>query len=431
MNATPEPSTEFDRLRERVARLTADITEAQQVTAELLAVERMRVAERAALAALPSARLLSDSVVLDGPASRRLAVARIAVGEPVARSFQKSIGVTACVAEADDVRELWTRLRRFEDECDDVLLGKPSTVLDVPRATLTSEGAGTVRVSVGLPRPDAREYAGIVGLPRFTFSVSPQKMRNFGHFLVDCAPQIAAVASIAADATFLVPPLKRFHEATLALFGIRPEQLVLWQGEPICCERLLVFESDGRTGGGRPLSPLLEMRERILSTVPEPQLRTRRLYISRRDAPRKRQWVSNESEIEAMFRERGFEVIVMSECPLDTQVRLFREARVVAGVSGAGLADLVFASPDTDVIVLMSESHMRWYASQRGARSQWASGGRGGRGRLAALGDSPRFYAHMAAALGQRCHSFVAGDRMPLDRLSGFLDDVLRQVPTP
>lgn len=45
-----------------------------------------------------------------------------------------------------------------------------------------------------------------------------------------------------------------------------------------------------------------------------------------------------------------------------------------------------------------------------------------------APGDSPRFYARVAAAFDQYCHSFVSPGDVPLDRWSAFLDDVLLQA---
>jgi capsular polysaccharide biosynthesis protein len=154
--------------------------------------------------------------------------------------------------------------------------------------------------------------------------------------------------------------------------------------------------------------------------------RSRRIYVSRRDAPKKRKWIGNEPDVEQLFRSRGFEIIVMRDCPLDEQVRLFKDARVVAGLNGGGLTDIVFSSSGIDVIVLLSDTLMRWYAG--GGRSMWAGGARGKGGQLAALGDSPRFWTHVAATFEQRCHSFVGGDEMPLGELARFLDDVLAEV---
>ena len=108
-------------------------------------------------------------------------------------------------------------------------------------------------------------------------------------------------------------------------------------------------------------------------------------------------------------------------------MRIFAEARVVAGVNGAGLAHILFAPPGTHVILLFSDSLMRWHATEGGARSEWLDERRPA-DQLTALGDSPRVYAHVAAGFGQVSHSFVGGDEMPLDRLGAFLDEVLEGV---
>jgi len=107
---------------------------------------------------------------------------------------------------------------------------------------------------------------------------------------------------------------------------------------------------------------------------------------------------------------------------------IFRDAAVVAGVSGAGLSDIVFSAPDTHVIVLLTDSLMSWYADQRGSRSSWIRIGGGTARRLSTLGDSPHFYVHLAAVFQQYCHCFVGADQLPIAALSGFLDRVLERV---
>jgi capsular polysaccharide biosynthesis protein len=283
---------------------------------------------------------------------------------------------------------------------------------------------GTLQIT---PRLQPRPSAGVVAVPRCTYDVTTRKIANFGHWMLDWAPQIVALWKIAPDATFLMPqPPREFHTATLARMGLDTRRMVSWDGAPVECRRLLAFESDGRTGGGRPLSPLMEVR-RLLAPASAPGGRGhRRIYVSRQDAPKKRKWIMNEPDVEELFRSRGFEIVVMRDCPLDDQVRLFREARVVAGLNGGGLTDIVFSPAGTDVIVLLSDALIRWYAG--GGRSVWAGGARGGGGQLAALGDSPRFWTHVAVAFEQRCHSFVGGDAMPLGELARFLDNVLVEV---
>ena len=416
---------QLEDLRDKLKALNAQLEDAQRRAERLLQLEEERVQERAALAGIPRARLLSASMALEGSASERLHVRRVRVGEPVERPFSRFVGITRCATASPDVRELWERLLRFEAECgDDVLRGFPSTVLDVPGAVVSIVD-GRLRITLRLqPRQSDR----IVAVPRCTYDMATRKVGNFGHWMLDCAPQVVALWTVAPDATFLLPqPSREFQSATLALMGLRMQQMVPWDGSPIECSRLLAFESDGRTGGGRPLSPLMEVRRLLAPSAASPAAgRNRRIYVSRRDAPKKRRWIVNEPDVEQLFRSRGFEIIVMRECPLDEQVRLFRDARVVAGLNGGGLTDIVFSSSDTHVILLLSDTLIRWYAG--GGRSMWSGGERGREGQLAALGDSPRFWTHVAATFEQRCHSFVAGDEMPLGELARFLDDVLAEV---
>lgn len=414
-------------LRDELSQLNAAAAAVQQQTERLLELERDRILEQGSIAAIPDAKLLSTSILLDGRASQRLSVRRTRVGELVERPFSQYIGVTRCETEAADVRELWERLLAFEAQCgEDVLRGHPSTILDVPHASVSIVDGRTLRIAMG--QGDA---AGpVVAVPRCAYDCAPQKLRNFGHWLLDCVPQIVALWQTTPDALFLLPQAaKGFHQSTLELLGISADRLLPWNGAPLRAARVLAFESDGRTGGGRPLSPLMEVRNLMAPPSGWSSVeRRRRVYVSRRDAVPKRRWVANEDDVESLFRSRGFEVIVMAECPLEEQVRIFREARVVAGVSGASFADLVFAAPGIHAVVLISDSLVRWYADEAGARSSWAGGRRVAGGQLAALGDSPRYQAYLAAALEQRCHMFVAGDRMPVPPLTDFLDQVLADV---
>ena len=71
---------------------------------------------------------------------------------------------------------------------------------------------------------------------------------------------------------------------------------------------------------------------------------------------------------------------------------------------------------------------MRWYAAEGQSRALWMTPAAAGAGELAQLGDSPRFYGHVAAAFGQISHYFVGPDRVPHDPLAAFLDDVLARV---
>jgi capsular polysaccharide biosynthesis protein len=417
-------------LRSAIDLLAVDAAAAHECIAGALARHRTEIAHALDFAAFTGPRLLSDALVLDGRPTQRLQVRRLMIGDPIARPFGRSLGVTECASTAPDVRALWTRLLGLESASDDVLHGRPSTVLDVPDAVVSIEGGRFLHVSLRDNRSAPQSWPCVV-VPRFAHAAPARKLNNFGHWLLDCAPQLLVLSEAAPDGVFLVPqPLKPFQRWSVLQIGLHPDRFVPWDGAPIRGGRVVVFESDGRSGGGRPLSAMLRLRERLRAGAVATGTPSRRIYVSRRDARTKRRWVNNQAAVEDLFRSRGFEVISMADYPLDEQASTFRDAHIVAGISGAGLTDLVFSAPGTHSIVLLSDSLVRWYADQRGARSLWARGMRGGSGRLAALGDSPRFYTHLAAAFDQISHSFLAADEMPLDELARFLDRVLARVTT-
>lgn len=412
-------SSEVARLRDQAERAASRVD-------GLLADWRADARARAAVAALPHARL-GAALRLDGPPGERLRTSRLRAGEDVARPFSRQMGLTRCVTEAPDVCALWEGLLAAEAQCGDVLIGSASGVLDIPDATVSLAAGGPLSISVGRPESGAApQHARCVAMPMFTYDYLPKKRRNFGHWLLDCVPQAAVLAALAPEATFLLPPpVLGFHRSTLSLVGISPERCVAWDGSPVTCERLLVLDDDGRAGGGRPLSPLMEMRRQWHAVDAAAPLGQRRIYVSRRDARAHRCWVDNQEDVEAVFRCRGFDVLTMAECSLGVQVDAFRHAAVVAGISGAGLADLVFAPPGVEVMVLHTDGLIRWYASEQGTKSAWMGGAAALGGSLAAFGDSPRFYAHLAAAFGQRCHSFVSADEVPRAALGEFVDAAL------
>ncbi len=406
-------------------------------TAALLDACRDDGEARARLAAVTGARLNADGIRLEGPPSARLQVRRLTSGAPVDVPFGSRMGLTCLASTAPDVRALWDHLTAREAACtDDRLRGAPATILEMTGATVSMPGGHglTVALDGARERPVAPDMAvpayPLVAVPKLTHHFSARKLRNVGHWLLDGLPQVAALVDLAPDALFLLPPsLKGVHRATLALLGVPESQTLAWDGHRLACERLLVLEDDGRAGGGRPLSALLAMRQRLAHRAGLPdQPGTGRVYVARRDAKPHRRWATNEPDVEALFASRGFTIVAMNACPLPDQLRIFGRAGVIAGISGAGLADIVFAPPGAHVITLVSDDLMRWYAEEGQSRALWMHPAATGDGELARLGDSPRFYGHVAAALGQTSHYFVGPDQVPLDQLARFLDDVLPRV---
>jgi capsular polysaccharide biosynthesis protein len=84
----------------------------------------------------------------------------------------------------------------------------------------------------------------------------------------------------------------------------------------------------------------------------------RLVYISRSRAKRRR--ISNEDEVFALLKLKGFQKVNLEELKLMDQVKLFREARMVIGCHGAGLANIMFMQKNQTVIELKSNNNNYW-----------------------------------------------------------------------
>lgn len=94
----------------------------------------------------------------------------------------------------------------------------------------------------------------------------------------------------------------------------------------------------------------------------------RRLYLRRGPAGYRR--LLNEQVVQAEFVARGFEVVEPGGLSLDEQIALFSEAAIIAGPTGAGMANMVFAPAQCRVLVLYYDSVPYFYFSTLAATLQ-------------------------------------------------------------
>lgn len=94
----------------------------------------------------------------------------------------------------------------------------------------------------------------------------------------------------------------------------------------------------------------------------------RRLYLRRGRAAFRR--LLNEEAVQAEFVARGFEVVDPGGLTLDEQIALFSEASIIAGPTGAGMANMVFAPTQCRVLVLYYERAPYFYFSTLAATLQ-------------------------------------------------------------
>ena len=98
--------------------------------------------------------------------------------------------------------------------------------------------------------------------------------------------------------------------------------------------------------------------QRISNSVPKSSdEKPVKIYISR-VLPYARILV-NEEKILSQLQDLGFQICLLEQMPFEEQVRLFRNADVVAGPHGAGFTNLIFSKPGTRVVEILPKGHER------------------------------------------------------------------------
>jgi len=116
------------------------------------------------------------------------------------------------------------------------------------------------------------------------------------------------------------------------------------------------------------------LRERLIPKHKAREQGTRRLWISRsfRRSFGQRRMV-NEAEIEAHFLANGFERILPETMSFRQQVETFAEADIIAGASGAGMINMVFAPPTARILMFIKDhplAHYHYFANIAQANDQ-------------------------------------------------------------
>lgn len=190
---------------------------------------------------------------------------------------------------------------------------------------------------------------GIPTLPGTTLLCAKRGATNYGHWMYEMLPVawLGRTKLRAGEWRALVPGVEgRLGAAirdALDLLGIPPGQVAAAMPAPQRVEELLIVE--GLTAHGRYISPLVADCLADLAGGIAPG-EAERLWVSRAGESRSF-W--NEAELCAVFAGSGWTVCRPGELPLREQIRLFKGARHIAGVAGAGLANLAFAAPGARV----------------------------------------------------------------------------------
>ena len=187
---------------------------------------------------------------------------------------------------------------------------------------------------------------------------------NYYHWLIEILPRLSLVRSRMKEFTLLMHANQSpFHKSSLALLGVDHVEEIR-DDELVCCDRVSfmnfpiqpVIEKYSHDGRRIRLNRtnvhpglMKKIREEVLSAagvVPaSPGLS---VYISRKKAPKRK--VENEDEVETFLHARGFSSVFLEDLTFTEQVKLLYNTKILVGAHGAGMANIIFMQPGTQVL---------------------------------------------------------------------------------
>lgn len=173
---------------------------------------------------------------------------------------------------------------------------------------------------------------------------------NYFHWLTDALVRLLQLSEFPAETGILLRPgLARFAEESLKTLGLL-DRVRFVESTHVLVENYWFAGPHALSGCPNPLGyDWLRRRFGVAGGVGG----HRKIFISRRGTTRS---VSNLREVEHALAAAGWEVIDPGLLSFGDQLETFKQARVIAGIHGAGMTNILWAPEGTPVIELMSRS---------------------------------------------------------------------------
>ena len=177
---------------------------------------------------------------------------------------------------------------------------------------------------------------------------------GYSHWLLEELPRLLMLPPDVVD-TLIGHGASAYNREALRLHGFTGRFIEAEREAHFACEQLIIPRLPGEAG-----QPTSSVTSRLAEfTAPlhtETSAFGERLYISRENARRRR--VSNEAMLWPQLEAKGFRRIHLENLSWAEQVNAFRHAKVIVAPHGAGLANLAFCRPQTQVVEFFHRSYL-------------------------------------------------------------------------
>jgi hypothetical protein len=196
---------------------------------------------------------------------------------------------------------------------------------------------------------------------------------NYYHWLIDSILPLTLMAPLLPQGTTLLLPgtLAQFRATpigkldyieVLTAFGFGDMPRAEIPGE--ICQAEELYWADRCTIAEIPATALQDARARAFNHLPPPEGPRQRIFIRRQGT----RAIANPRMVERMLMRQGFTIVLMEDLTATQQIDLFRRAEMVVAAHGAGLANLLFCPPGTQVLELSPDCEYRPFFNEIAAK---------------------------------------------------------------
>jgi glycosyl transferase family 61 len=195
---------------------------------------------------------------------------------------------------------------------------------------------------------------------------------HYGHFLLETLSRFWALSAINSYDKFVFQPFVlpavsplcfAPAKATFECFGIEPDRVHMVTGRErftnLCVPNALVeINNDADDEQALIYQQIGDYCEAVYNQgtgIPTSLCQPLRLYLSRKKWNRGS--ISNESEVEAIFKSLNFTIMYPEQTGFEQQVAMYRRAQVMAGFAGSALHNSVFMRHGTLVVSIGNQRH--------------------------------------------------------------------------
>lgn len=191
---------------------------------------------------------------------------------------------------------------------------------------------------------------------------------NYFHWIVENLPRLSLTTNIDLSVPILVEEgLPQQYYDALKIANVQNRKIIYVKKHKQYKVKKLYYPSPLSTvkdNYGVPVydkdsiyndTGILYLRDNVLKALSEEiDSRKRRLFISRKNSDYRQ--LTNTTQIEEILISRGFEIVFPENLSFSSQVKLFSQAEIIMGQSGAGMANFVFANSKCRILMLVSDS---------------------------------------------------------------------------